>query len=261
MHLTIVGGCFPVQHNIAPGQLYHDTLRTLLAADHSGQLPELTIVRYERLGTCLAKVMAACARQPPQVLIFHVRAEPMMRLAKGYYRYRDDQGRVRHSLNLPWGTPGQAERHDPLARQPPAAAPPPETALRRALRQLNLQVGTWVGNRRRALHQYDALVLALADFCRRAGIRLLVVGPVSRPCAAEENRLSHELHAHYQRLTHQHGLAYLPVLGETDETGAPLFFPNGIYVSAAGHARIGRLLHQQLREWLPSFASAPPVPL
>ncbi|MGI4874192.1 MAG: hypothetical protein ACRYFX_23775 [Janthinobacterium lividum] len=247
MHLTIVGGCFPVQHNIAPGQFYHDTLRALLAPDCGGQWPELAIVRYERLSNCLAKVAAAHARQPTQVLLFHVRAEPVMRLAKFYYRYLNARQQVRHSLNLPWGAPGQPERYTLSARPQPAPAPPPETSLRRALRQLNLRVGAWLGNRHRALRQYDALVLALAGFCHREGIRLLLIGPVSRPCASEENRLSQQLHAHYLAFADQHGLDYLAVLGETDAAGAPLFFPDGIYVSAAGHTRIGHLLYRQLR--------------
>lgn len=247
MHLTIVGGCFPVQYNIAPDRLYHYTLRAGLAA--GGPWPELAIVRYERLSTCLAKLMAAHARQPTQVVLFHVRAEPVLRLTKLYYRYLDDTNRVRHSLSLPSGRPGNPEQYDLLTRRQPAPPlpPPPETRRHRQLRQLNLLLGTWAGNRRRALCQYQSLVLEIANFCRQQGIQLLLIGPVSRPCGQVENQLSTQLNTAFAALATQHGLDYLPTLGETDAAGQPLFFPNGIHVSPAGHDRIAQLLLARLR--------------
>jgi hypothetical protein len=251
MHLTIVGGCFPVQYNIEPGRLYHATLRQRLAAQHQGQLPELHVIRYERLSNCLAKIMAAQARQPTQVLLFHVRAEPVLRLSKLYYRYLDDQGRVRHSFNLPGTNPGRAEQVDLLTRPVPTgsalAMPLPVSAPQYArLRHLNLRLGRWLGHERRARHHYAALVLQVAGFCRSEGIRLVVVGPVSRPCSAYENELSARLHRHFAALAAREELEYLPALGETDATGQPLFFPNGIHVSPAGHDRMAGLLYEQL---------------
>lgn len=249
MHLTIVGGCFPVQYNIAPDRLYHHTLRQGLAA--GGPWPELAIVRYERLSTCLAKLMAAHARQPTQVVLFHVRAEPVLRLTKLYYRYLDDASRVRHSLSLPW-RPAHPEQYDLLTRPHPAPPlpPPPETRHHRHLRQLNLLLGTWAGNRRRALRHYQHLVLAVANFCQQQGIRLLLIGPVSRPCGRVENQFSAQLCVAFAELARQHGLHYLPTLGETDAAGQPLFFPNGIHVSPAGHDRIAQLLLSRLQPWL-----------
>ncbi|MBO0358071.1 SGNH/GDSL hydrolase family protein [Hymenobacter sp. BT186] len=255
MHITIVGGCFPVQYNIEPDQLYHHTLRKLLATHCADQWPALEIIRYERFSTCLAKLAAAQARQPTQVVLFHLRAEPVMRLSKLYYRFLNDQNQVRHSLNFSWGPHSNPERYDLLTRLRPAPAlpPPPETRLHRYFRQLNLRLGAAVGNRRRALRQYQELVAAVVAFCQHEGIRLLLVGPVSRPCAQVENRLSWQLDAHFTRFAQQHGLDYLPTLGETDATGQPLFFSNGIHVSPAGHHRIGHLLYQRLQP-----ASAPP---
>lgn len=253
MHLTIVGGCFPVQHNIAPSRLYHHTLRERLAGPAAlpAQWPGLTIIRYERLSTCLAKIEAAHARQSGQVLLFHLRAEPVLRLSKFYYRYLDDRGRVRHALRLPGTGPGPAERHDLLTRPAPvgpvAAMPLPVPArTHRQLLQLNLRLGRWLGHERRARQQYTALVLAVADFCARHGIRLLLVGPVSRPCSTTENRLSERLHQHFEQVAAHHSLEYLPALGEVDAAGQPLFFPNGIHVSPAGHDRMAALLYKKL---------------
>ena len=258
MRLTIVGGCFPVQHNIEPARLYHATLCGLLAPHGPAGAPEVEVVRYERFENCLQKIRAAHARQPTQVLLFHLRAEPVMRLAKLYYRYLDDQGRVRHTLNLPGQARATPERFDLLTRPQPAApaAPPPESAARRRLRQLNLRLGAWAGNRRRALRHYQTLVAAVAGFCRAEGIRLLLIGPVSRPCTREENRLSEQLNAYFEEFARRQGLAYLPTLGTADAAGQPLFFPNGMHVSPAGHDRIAQLLYQRLRP--PTCPQSPP---
>lgn len=249
MHITIAGGCFPVQYNIEPPRLYHATLGRLLAPHCPGGTPTVAIVRYERFTNCLAKIRAAHALQPAGVLLFHLRAEPVMRLAKLYYRYLDDQARVRHALNLPIQAQATPEQFDLLTRPrpAPAIAPAPETATHRRLRQLNLRLGAWAGNRRRALRQYEALVAAVAEFCRAESIRLLLIGPVSRPCAREENRLSEQLHAHFASFARTHGLDYLPALGTADAAGQPLFFPNGVHVSPAGHDRMAQLLYQRLR--------------
>ena len=254
MHLLLVGGCFAVQHNISPHQLYHHVLGALLAPQRGGCRPTFGIVRYERFGNCLAKLAAAHARQPAQVLVFHVRAEPVMRLAKLYYRYRDARHRLRHSLTLPWRPPTHPAHYDQPPRSLPGESSPaavPQTRIRRALRQLNLRLGAWVGNRRRALQHYQTLVADVAAYCQSAGIRLLVVGPVSRPCTAEENRLSGEINAHFAAFAARHGLAYVPTLGETDAAGQALFLPGGVYVSPAGHRRVAHLLHEQLTRGLP----------
>ena len=250
MHILLVAGCFPVQHNIRPDQLYYHALGALLAGQRGGPRPTFGLVRYEQFGNCLGKVVAAHAGQPAQVLVFHVRAEPVMRLAKLYYRYRDARQRLRHSLTLPWQPLTNPEQYDqPPRPRPGEPIPPeiPETRARRALRQLNLRLGAWVGNRRRALQAYETLVADVAAFCQDAGIRLLLLGPVSRPCAAEENRLSQELDAHFAAFAARHGLAYLPTLGETAGAGEALFLPGGVYVSPAGHRRVAQLLYEALR--------------
>ena len=67
------------------------------------------------------------------------------------------------------------------------------------------------------------------------------------PCAAEENRLSQELDAHFAAFAARHGLEYAPTLGETGVAGEALFLPGGVYVSPAGHRRVAGLLYEALR--------------
>jgi hypothetical protein len=143
--------------------------------------------------------------------------------------------------------PDQPRKNTPAPGKPPARGP--ALWLRLAWLGVNLLLGTWAGNRHRARH-YQSLVLEIADFCRQQGIRLLLIGPVSRPCGRVENQFSAQLCVAFAALARQHGLHYLPTLGETDATGQPLFFPNGIHVSPAGHDRIAWLLLDRLRPWI-----------
>ena len=246
MHLVIVGGCFPVQHNIPPPDLYHQTLRRQLAA--AGVPTDVTVVRYERLATCLAKVAAVAAARPIDVLVFHLRTEPLMRLTKLYYKHLDGTGRRRHSLNLPtWGHLNP-EKYDLLTVRPrrpapaPAPAPGPDTRLRRWLRALNYRAGAWAGNRAHGLGLYAQLTDDLAAFCAGATIRLLVVGPVSRPCSRYEDRLSEQIDAFFAPRLARQGVAYLRTLGHRAPDGTAWFFPNGVHVSPAGHHRMAALL-------------------
>jgi hypothetical protein len=243
--LAVVGGCFPIQHNIEPHRRYHQTvLRQLHAA---GRSAELRIIRYERLNTCLAKIEQAQEQQPIDVLVFHLRTEPLMRLAKLYYKYAGDNQRVRHALNLPWLGPLRPEAHDLLLARPVLQRRPATEAnplRQQLLREVNYRLGTLVGNRRFALRYYWQLVAEVCAFCRCRGIRLVIVGPVSRPCSAFENGLSEAIHHQYVPKLARLSVPYVPALGTTDAAGNSLFFANGIHVSQAGHDHIGNLLFE-----------------
>ncbi|UOQ71335.1 hypothetical protein [Hymenobacter cellulosilyticus] len=197
MKLTVVGGCFPVQHNISQAGLYHQTLKRELQQTGRVAAVEVDVIRYERFQNCLAKIAASHARQPIGALLFHLRAEPVLRLLKLYYRYLDDAGRLRHALNLPFLQLVQPEKYDLLTvrpRTPAPIVPRPETPRRRRLRELNYRAGYVLGNRRFAFRQYERLVNSILEFCTRHAIPLVIIGPVSRPASVYENQLSAALH-------------------------------------------------------------------
>ncbi|RYU78143.1 hypothetical protein [Hymenobacter persicinus] len=262
MKLTILGGCFPVQHNITPDRLYHQTLKRRLEQPDGAAAVTVDVIRYERFGSCLPRVRASAAQAPIAVLLFHVRAEPVLRLLKLYYKHLDDAGQLRHALNLPrWGRV-PAERFDlltvrPARPTPRPPAPPSYAPGPRRLRELNYRLGTLLGNEQYALEQYLHLVLELADFCRTQGTRLLVTGPVSRPCSAYEDALSNRLAGFFEPQLAAHGIAYLDLLGHTDAAGNSLFLAEGIYVGPTGHDRVASRLHAALTAAATPPSSAP----
>jgi len=224
MNITIVGGCFPVQHNIPEDRLYHHTLKLRLR--DKGIETSFSLVRYERLSNCLPKIEAAAKDRHIDLLVFHLRAEPIMRISKLYYEYMDDAGAVRRSLNLPFLHMLNPEIHEVVVTRkivPGLPSQNGETRLHHALREVNYLSGELIGNSRYALKRYLSLVLSVADFCSRVGGKLLVVGPVSRPFSRFENRLSEKIDGVFSGEMGRAGLPYLRTLGRYDNKGRDLF--------------------------------------
>lgn len=240
MRITIVGGCVTAQRNLTPEEHYHQRLHAALAA--SGATPALALVRYERLATCLPKVLAQERSVPSDWLIFHLRSEPLLRLTKLIYRYHGPNHRyARLVLNLPYHA--GAEQHEPLADHSPRPAPDfCQPARPRFFAELNGWLGRWLGNERRAVRQYTALVAALHALCHAGGPRLLLVGPVERPASPFENALAHHLDGHFTAWAQAQRLPYVRLLGETGADSHSFLGPNRVHLSAAGHARLAERL-------------------
>ena len=77
----IVGRCFTQQHNIEPPRLYHQLLKTKMKSEHSIEL-DIDIIRYERLTKCLEEVTSATKIRKPDLLLFHIRPEPILRISQ-----------------------------------------------------------------------------------------------------------------------------------------------------------------------------------
>ncbi len=247
MNITIAGGCFPVQHNIPKGRLYHDTFRRMLLERELDT--NLTIVRYERFSTCLGKIEASNRTTPADLLIFHLRTEPAMRLCKLYYKYVDSSRILRHSLNLPVFNIINPERYEiPTSRivLPQAGSKVSESGAHHFLREANYFLGAAVGNWKFAVDSYMKLLDDVVGYCRKKSVRLLVVGPVSRPLSRLENRLSMDIHEAFNARAKKSGTPYLNILGMRDGSGNYLFLENGIHVNQAGHDWIGRLIFEKL---------------
>jgi hypothetical protein len=253
MLITIVGGCLTQQANVSPSDLYHQQLTQLLQAH--GYASEVTIVRSERLATCVARVQESLTAQPAHWLVFHLRTEPLLRLIKLFYRYHDAAGRPRQVLNR--GT--FSHSHDPLADRlsPRGAQPlPAEFFLKPAAptpwRELNGWLGTVIGNRRRALSAIKNVVAELKKHADAHGARLLLVGPPHRPASGFENRLAAHLDHVATAWAAHASLPYVRLFGEAGAGGEPLVGPNHIHISIAGHRRIAERLAAVLQKTEPA---------
>ncbi len=250
MLITIVGGCLTQQANIPPAELYHQQLTQLLKTH--GHAPKVTIVRSERLATCVARVQESLATQPAHWLVLHLRTEPLLRLIKLFYRYHDATGRRQQVLNR--GTLSH-HTHDPLADRlsPRSTSPlPPEFFLTPAppapWRELNGWLGALIGNRRRALAATKTVVEELHKQAAAHGAQLLLVGPPRRPASPFENHLAAHLDRAAASWAAYAQLPYVRLFGATGTPDEPLVGPNRIHISRAGHRQIAERLAAALLE-------------
>lgn len=242
MKIAIVGGCFISQHNIPPDKLYHQTARRLL--ERGGHEIIISTIRYERISGTLNKIKKLRNEFEFDLLIFHLRAEPVLRMSKLYYKFTDDKGVKRNSINTPFNSPSIPERHDLLSakRIDLEDNRKPDTRLHHMLRELNYYSGTIAGNRRNALKQYLELTKEVVKSCHETNSSLLLMGPASRPFSTFENDLSKIIDRQFSEFARDERIGYLRLLGYTTSNNEQMFFPNGIHVSQAGHDETGHRL-------------------
>jgi len=197
MKILIVGGCFTCQHNIEFNRLYHQSLKKMLI--QSGiDTAEISTIRYERIGMTLDKIAAFHQSNDFDLLIFHLRAEPFMRLVKTYYKYINQQGKLKHSINVPIFNIIMPEKYDMLEnRRINISTGTTETKIHSYLREVNYRIGNLLGNKKFAFKMYERFINEISAYCVKADKQFLLLGPVSRPFSVYENRLSSDINNHF----------------------------------------------------------------
>src|ERR1035437_9609121 len=182
MKILIVGGCFTCQHNIESKRLYHQTILNKFI-DSGSSDTQIQTISYERIAKTIDKIETIHKDFKFDLLIFHLRAEPLMRMVKLYYKYIDDEGKLCHSLNVPFFPILNAEKFDLLEvrRIRNSVINQDETPLYHSLRELNYGLGSIIGNKGRAMKSYAKFTEKIAVFCKNNSSDFLLLGPVSRP--------------------------------------------------------------------------------
>lgn len=247
MKIGIVGGCFTDQHNIPFESLYHQTLKRLLIANE--EKLEIRTIRYERISKCATKTINFYDSYPFDLLIFHLRAEPIMRLSKLYYKYLDQQKKLRHSINFPPLNLIYPEKFDLLLNRQICSLrgdDTVETKFYHMLREANYSLGSLLGNKRYAFDLLEKSIIQINQFCASKNVNFLLLGPVSRPFSRFENRISEELNTRFEALSAQKSINYLNLLKPFTADGRSMFFENGIHVSQEGHDEIAQMIFDKI---------------
>jgi len=248
-NILIVGGCLPIQYNIPRDDLYHHTLANLL--EKRSLKANVAIIRYETLSGCLGKIIAAAKNVHVDILMFNLRTEPLMRISKVFYKYVDEEGKLRRSLNFPFLKKLNAEKYDPLAVRILDTSNKPrkkESKWRRFLIESNCFFGTMIGNEKYAIERYRELLISISKFCGERDMKLLLLGPATRPFSLFENKLAKDINEKFSKIAKDESIPYVDAMGTHDHFGNYLFFENGIHVSQAGHDRIGKLIFEKMVE-------------
>lgn len=176
--ICFVGGCFPIQHNIVYEDLFHQKLKRKIEERYNNRL-NVNIIRYERFSTVLDKVKTLAGSKKLDLIVFHVRPEPYLRLLKMFYKYINNKGRIKWSLNLPFFKLLNPEKYDmlDLQRRFPVGVKLRKSLFYKMLISFNYLSGIMIGNKRYALKSYSTTTKRIIDFCIKNDIRYIVLGP------------------------------------------------------------------------------------
>ncbi|OGU34441.1 MAG: hypothetical protein A2068_05845 [Ignavibacteria bacterium GWB2_35_6b] len=248
--VLIVGGCFTQQSDIVWSNLYHQIIKQKLAKENNIDV-EIIIVRYERLSKCFEKITTVCQQHEPDYFLFHLRAEPILRVSKLYYKYRDSNGRMNRSLNLLPLNINKPESHRHFINRDTISSNvlilKKENVTHYILREANYILGLLVGNLSNALNSYMGLIKEINEFCINKGIKLMIIGPVSRPHTLMEDFISIKLNNRFESCLQFSNVSFVKCLGVYTDDSQKLFSEGGILVNETGHKRIADLIYTEMK--------------
>ncbi|MCK9426036.1 MAG: hypothetical protein M0Q21_08370 [Ignavibacteriaceae bacterium] len=249
--VLIVGGCFPVQENITPEDLYHQILKKKLN-EYIGVNLEIKIIRYDLIPQCYEAIVEAIDLDKPDWILFHLRVEPLLGLAKLYYKYHD-KNKTRTTCITASSINFKYKKNHPTGKElkdkeSSGGSLNSQSLVRYILREMNYFLGKIVGNMTSAFAIYLDLLQQIITLCKNSNIELIITGPVSRPHTFYEDYFSRKLHLFINSFISGKGMIYLNCLGRSDQNGESLFFDDQIMVNERGHKRIAELIYTAICE-------------
>lgn len=249
VNFTFVGGCFPVQHNIRFEDLFHQKLRRRIENLHRANL-NINIIRYERFNNCLSKIIAYHNSGPIDILVFHIRPEPFLRLVKFYYKYLNNEGKLRHSLNIPFFKIISPEKYDflILGRRLELLYKQNDSKFHKTLVDINYKTGIVFGNIQFALKKYFEMVSDVVNFCVSANIKIILLGPALRSNTSFEPVLCRKLNSYMKDRIKDIDVTYIEGLDENSDNSESLFHSNGIHAKETYHELISERLYNEFKK-------------
>jgi citrate lyase beta subunit len=251
INFTYVGGCFPVQHNVLFEDLFHQKLKKKLEYQHQIKL-NINIIRYERFNSCLSKIATYQKSNPVDILAFHIRPEPFLRLVKFYYKYVDNNGKLKHSFNIPLFKSINPEKYDflVLGRTFEMTAKQNDSGFHKMMVDMNYKTGNFFGNKKYALEKYFVLVSDVINYCRNIGIKLVIIGPATRSNTSLEPALCRELDDYFKKRLKDKDITYIDGLERFSALLEPYFHSNGIHATERYHELIAGRLYDAIEKEL-----------
>ncbi len=251
INMTFVGGCFPVQNDILFEDLFHQKLKRRIESEYDFDL-NINIIRYELFNNCLNKIKTYHQSDTVDILVFHIRPEPFLRLVKVFYRYLNNNGELKSSLNFNSLKMSNSEKYDSSKFEKGIVynESKEETGFRKLLIDLNYFIGRYSGNLKYAFEKYYELTLDIAAYCKRTDIKLLVLGIGFRNNTPYAKKLCGLLNDYLQNMFAIRGIAYLENLSIHSRNTRQYFQNDGIHASEKYHDLIAEVLFNRLTNLL-----------
>ena len=243
--MCFVGGCFPVQHDIVFEDLFHQKLRRKIEDDEKNKL-NVNIIRYERFNTILDKIKTLAGTKKLDLIVFHIRPEPYLRLIKLYYKYIDNKGRVKWSLNLPYFSILNPEKYDmlDLRRMFHVNIKQRKSVFHKFLISCNYILGSMIGNKRHALKSYFQITDEIIGFCSANNIKCIILGPNRRNNTYFEPLLCRDLDRYISNRIGKQNY----ICGYESDKIKKMNQANGIHVTQEYHDLIAEKLYKTIKD-------------
>lgn len=249
VNLLIVGGCFPIQDNIAQKDLYHQILKTKIEKEYSKNVI-INILHYEKLYPTYDKIRSTIEKQTPDLIIFHIRTEQILRMIKFYFKYHDKNMNFHKSFNFALlGIINPEKESFNLYRRPSTI----KNTVRKSnyfLVELNYLLGYLFLNQFFAFQDYKKLITKIVNLTKEKSLKIIFTGPVSRPKTFFENLTSTILSSYMKKnIQNKLRVTYLDFLGSYEKNQF-LFCEDHIRVNGLGHKRIAMILFESIKNIL-----------
>jgi citrate lyase beta subunit len=241
--MCFIGGCFPVQHNVVFEDLFHQKLRRKIEESFKNKL-NVNIIRYERFSTVLDKIKTLVDSKKLDLIVFHVRPEPYLRLIKLFYKYIDNKGRLKRSLNLPYFNLLNPEKYDILDIRSifHINVKQRKSVFHNFLISCNYIFGSMIGNKHYALKSYYQTTNGIIDFCNSHNIKYVILGPNRRNNNHLEPSLCMDLDLYFSdRIDNR-----IYICGYTKDMIRKMNQENGIHVTQDYHDLIAEKLYKTI---------------
>ncbi len=234
----IVCGCLPAQSGIQTAELYHQLMAEKIFVQYNARLA-VSSTWYTTLSESKAKAEEGIKKENPEILLYHVRPDPYLRLSKLFIRFRDPQNRLHILFNRRADDSVVKQKEYPDGNSRPLKE---KSITRKLFRAANYIAGCLFGINKQVIEKEKILLYEMADICKKKKIHLVLIGPPSRPRSSMENYLLFKLEKKLGEVFNDGRFNYVTCFGIKGRNNENLFFEDGIHMNRDGHKRMADLI-------------------
>lgn len=236
--IGFVGGCLIAQPGISRSRLFHRIFAHRCRTE-LGVPIRVSLEEYFRYSECRDRVRGLIERRRPAFLVFSLRPQPLLALAKPSIRYVTaamEVARVRHPALWRKGLDVWRLELDRRDDRPRSGGSWESDPMRSAGAECHLLLGCllrlddWA--RRYALRELERVQSACAEF----QVTLTVLGIPANPASWVGHRICRSLNRQASAACHDAGVLYVDCFATEDSLGRCLFAADRLHLNECGHA-------------------------
>ena len=241
IELCFVGGCFTVQYNVLVEDNFLQLTKQTIE-EHNAINLNINIIRYEKLANCAEKLRNQNQTIQADIIVFHIRPEPYLRMLKFYYKYKNNDGKIRKSINFSAINIHLSEKYDYLeiGIRYPEQPKDKKSLFHNWLIDMNYLSGFLLWNHYFAIKRYLKLTDQIIDYCNKENTTLIVLGPTIRFQTKIERMVSAKFTASVEKSLHRKGINFLSGIDKSVINQRVYFNRGSIFANEKYHKLISQ---------------------